>query len=331
MPSSPPPSPLQRAHRAPVTPFRRHAALSPAHHARLAARLTPRDRWLIAMLHEHRVLTTHAIATMAFPSGRAARMRLLQLYQWDVIDRFQPLLRVGAAPMHYVLAGAGAAVLAAQAGVTLKQLGYRRDDALALAHHHTLAHTVAINDLFARLVARSASGPVRLDTWWSETRCRRLIGDIVRPDAYGRVTLARTHTGTHTGRRSGFEWFLELDNATTTLATLAAKIDRYAELAATTHTATPLLVRFPTPRRETGAREHLARALRALDNPALIPLATAATDGTDAGDAAWLPLDPTTGTRPPQRLTLTDLATRWPAPPRGNPALNHPAGLDESP
>ena len=104
------------------------------------------------MLHEHRVLTTDQITTMAFPSPRAARHRLLELYQWNVIDRFQPLVGVGSAPLHYVLGGAGAGVLAAEEGITVRALGYRRDDVLAIAHRHTLAHTVAVNDVFADLV-----------------------------------------------------------------------------------------------------------------------------------------------------------------------------------
>lgn len=328
----------QRAYRLPVTPARPRATLSSAHHARLAARLTPRDRWLLAMLHEHRVLTTHAITTMAFPSGRAARMRLLQLQEWDVIDRFQPRLRIGAAPMHYVLGGAGAAVLAALHAVPANALGYRRDEVLAHAHHHTLAHTIAINDLFARLVHHSLRGfpgatgepSVRLDRWWSEARCRRLVGDIVRPDAYGRI---------HTAANARFEWFLELDYGTESLTALAEKIHRYAHLAAISHTPTPVLVWLPGPRREHNARLHLARTWRQLDHPELIRLATTAPppgDTTHYGPIrqaldpcgpVWLPIDIhiTRSTASEARLRLADLAQLWPAPPTGNPALaEHP-------
>ena len=51
----------QRAHRNPVA-ANRSARFSDRHLAALATRLTPRDLWLLAMLWEHRVLTTHAIA-----------------------------------------------------------------------------------------------------------------------------------------------------------------------------------------------------------------------------------------------------------------------------
>lgn len=311
----------QRAHRPPIAPARVRSGSASVHHARLAARLTSRDRWLVAMLHEHRVLTTHAIATMAFPSGRAARMRLLQLYEWDVVDRFQPLLRVGAAPMHYVLGGAGAAVLAAQAGVEPRALGYRREDVMSVAHHHTLAHTVAVNDLFAHLVhhavhGASGAGRVRLQAWWSQARCRRHVGEFVRPDAYGRITVTNSRSGERPG--VGFAWFLELDFGTSTLATLARKVDRYAQLAAAT-TATPVLVWLPGQRREAGAREHLAHALRRLDRPGLVPLATTApgistsADGESSFDPAghvWLPVG--RYPEPGARLDLTGLAALWP-------------------
>ena len=286
MTSPPPPGPRrQREHRLPVTPPRPHVALSAAHHAHLAARLTPRDRWLLEMLHEHRVLTTDTITTMAFPSGRAARLRLLRLYQWDVLDRFQPRLRTGAAPMHYVLGSAGAAVLAALSGLPLAALGYRREDVLALAHHHTLAHTVAINDLFAQLVAHTTTAldhptgavpsreQVLLVEWWSQWRCLGRVGDLVRPDAYGRIT---TPAATPSARSVEFEWFLEFDFGTSTLSTLAEKVTRYARLAAATGAPTPVLVWLPGPRREAGAREALTRALRGLDRPDLVPVATTA-------------------------------------------------------
>ena len=41
------------------------------------------------MIHEHRVLTAHQITALAFPSFRSGRMRLRELFQWGVVDRFQ--------------------------------------------------------------------------------------------------------------------------------------------------------------------------------------------------------------------------------------------------
>jgi hypothetical protein len=334
----------QRGHRDPLTRPHPTARFSARHLAALATRLTERDRWLIAMLHEHRVLTTHAIARMAFTSDHRARRRLLQLHSWDVLERFAPRLPVGAAPLHYVLGPAGAAVLAAQHGLPLTALRYRRDDALAIAHHHTLAHTVAVNDLFAHLVHHTLHprARMRLDCWWSEARCRRVL-DYVRPDAYGRLTTP-TETRTHpdTDPRV-FEWFLELDFGTATLDTLAAKLDRYARLAAATRPR-PLLIWLPTPARDAHARTRLTRARDGID-PRLLPMATSTaaiaalprpgpshtgrtgTGPTDTGseetgqvgqavlgpaDPVWLPLG---SAEAGGRVDLAALARLWPARP----------------
>ena len=238
---------------------------SAEHQAALAWRLTPRDHWIVAMLAEHRVLTATQITGMAFPSFRAGRQRLRELHQWSVVDRFQPFATVGSAPMHYVLAPAGAAVLAATHGLEPRELGYRHDRTLGIAHSLQLAHTIGVAEWFASLVsaARHSTGtaPTALETWWSETRCGRLFGDLVRPDGYGRWTTR--------GRR--IEFFLEFDLGTEALSRVAAKLAGYAALAAATSITTPLLVWLPTPRREAGARTALHRAWRHLDRPSRRP------------------------------------------------------------
>ena len=90
--------------------------------AALAARLTARDRWLLRMLHEHRVLTTTQITELAFGTTRAATARMATLYQCRAVDRFRPLAAAGSSPLHFVLDEAGAAVLAAEDGITVADL-----------------------------------------------------------------------------------------------------------------------------------------------------------------------------------------------------------------
>src|SRR5207247_11115216 len=99
--------------------------------AALAGRLTSRDRWLLRMLHEHRVLTTTQITQLAFGTTRAATARLLTLCQLRAVDRFRPLTASGSAPLHFVLDEAGACLLAAEDGITAAQPRYRRAGALA--------------------------------------------------------------------------------------------------------------------------------------------------------------------------------------------------------
>jgi hypothetical protein len=148
--------PQQRAlgRHTPTRPAARTVAAGD-HQAFLAARLTPRDRWLARMLAEHRVLTTHQIIQLAWPTRRAANKRLPDLYHWRIVDRFQPLLPVGSAPCHYVLDIAGATMLAHEDGLDLSDTGYHHDRAIGIAHSLRLAHTIAVNSFFTALVAHA--------------------------------------------------------------------------------------------------------------------------------------------------------------------------------
>jgi hypothetical protein len=127
---------------------------------------------------------------------------------------------------------------------------------------------------------------------------------------------------------------------------VAAKLDGYLQLAAVTH-PTPLLIWLPTPAREAHAREHLAQALRRLERPDLVPIATttpavapavnpvarpARVPGDDdAGELGWLPITlerrlpdhgrphhaagGRAGNATGPRCDLAELAARWPAAP----------------
>ncbi|ADP78935.1 replication-relaxation family protein [Pseudofrankia inefficax] len=276
------------------------------HQLWLARHLTPRDRWIVRMIHEHRVLTTHQIVELGWETRRSANIRLLELYRWRVLDRFQPLAVSGLSPMHYVLDVAGAAVLAHEDGLDPKKIGYQHDRAIGIAHSLHLAHRVAVNGMFTRLIhhARQPQAPGRLTAWWSEERCARSFGDIVRPDAYGRWKQGRGEV----------EWFLELDFGTETLRRLTFKINAYDRLAEATNIHTPILIWTTTVRREARLREVLTEALRGLDHPARVPIATTAADlaepdeHLDATLTRWLPLArPGTG-----RLSLVQLASLWP-------------------
>ncbi|MEV6236775.1 replication-relaxation family protein [Lentzea sp. NPDC051838] len=307
--SNPTPQRALRGH-LPQRP-RPRAATTGEHHALLAGRLTPRDRWLARMLYEHRVFTSKQITELCYPSKRAANHRLLDLFKWRVVDRFQPFVTAGTAPMHYVLDIAGAVALAYEDGLDPKKLGYRHEDAMGIAHSLRLAHTVGVNGFFTNLVraGQQPGAAGRLTAWWSELRCTRLFGDMVRPDAYGRWKEA--------GRE--IEFFLEFDFGTENLGTLSSKLHGYEKLATATGITTPVLIWLPTSLRETTARGALSDTLAQLDHPALVPIASRASDSADKQDpaaASWLPLSGSI-TRRPGRLRLTELAELWPrtAPP----------------
>ncbi len=279
--------------------------------ARLASILTARDRWLLWMLYEHRVLTTAHIASLAFTAPRRATRRLLRLHEAGVIDRFRPRRPVGTAPWHWILAPAGAAVLAAEHGLDVRELRWRHDRALGLAHSLHLNHDVGVADWFTTLATHP--GPGVLTAWWSQTRCARLWGDLARPDGYGRLNPITPDTTTRP-KAGGLEFFLEYDCGTESLTQLSRKLDGYANLAAATGITTPLLIWLPTGAREAAARTALAATAIGLDRPDTVPIATAAADHTPgAGPAGtgWLPLHPPPA-RPGHRIALTRLTTAWP-------------------
>ncbi|WP_167768853.1 replication-relaxation family protein [Nocardia sp. CS682] len=277
--------------------------------AGLAGQLTQRDRWLLRMLHEHKVLTTAQITNLGFDSAPVARRRMLKLHRrFGVVDKFRPQRTVGSFPDHYVLSPAGVEVLAAEVGRGAKELGYRRDRTARIALSLRLAHTIGVNEWFTSLTApaiRQRRDDSRLLAWWSETRCAQLWGDLVRPDGYGRWTRA--------GARVDF--LLEFDLATMALGDVAGKLAGYAELARQTRIVTPVLLWVPTHRREIDARHALTRMWNSLDDPASVPVATAAADLLDPASAhlspaerVWLPLDHTGH----GRLELHQLAEVWP-------------------
>lgn len=307
-PSTPgfiPPGPRQRG------PAR--LAVTPDLLASLTARLTGRDRWLLRMLAEHRVLTTTQITQLAFGTLRAAAARLLTLYQHQAIDRFRPLAVTGSAPWHFVLGPAGAQVLAAEDAITIPQLGYRRDRTLAIALSPRLIHTTGVNGFFAALAAHARTTPESgLVCWWGERRCAALWGDLARPDAYG-----RWHEHTPAADRE-CEFFLEYDTGTEDLPRLAAKLTGYARLAARTAITTPVLFWLPSPHRETALHTRVATT----EAIGQVPVATAtpALPGGPAGPV-WLPAG-----RTGPRLPLAQLPTAWPATAPTPPAPTSPPG-----
>jgi len=289
---------------------------SPGLLAALAARLTGRDRWLLRMLHEHRVLTTTHITQLAFGTPRAATARLLALYQLRAIDRFRPLVPSGSAPLHFVLDEAGAYLLAAEDGITPGQLGYRRDRALAIALSVQLAHATGTNSVFCALAAQGRrAGNAALTCWWSERRCAALWGDLARPDGYGQWT-EHTPAGPVTT-----DFFLEYDTGSENLHRVAAKLTGYRHLAARTGITTPVLFWLPTARREAALRALLGSAAghsgpgaRPAGGVPGVPVATttpqAAASGGGPAGPIWLPAG-----QPGPRLALAQAGGTTPAPP----------------
>jgi hypothetical protein len=284
-------------------------ARSPQLAADLAARLTARDRWLLRMICEHRVLTTAQVTQLAFGTTRAATARMTTLYAYRAVDRFRPLAPAGSSPLHFILDEAGAMLLAEEDGITTSELGYRRDRSTSVALSPRLAHDTGANGIFTALAAtaRASGGAQALECWWGERRCAAAWGDRARPDGYGRWTEQPPGQPPAT-----VDFFLEYDTGTEPLSRVVAKLAGYAALAARTGITTPVLFWLPGTRRETGLHARLAGppppgipgAACAAQIPG-VPVATAAPGTSPQGPAgaAWLP-----ASSPGPRLRLAQLA-----------------------
>jgi hypothetical protein len=324
---------------------RRHVARR-VPHAVLAAHLTARDRWLVRMLAEHRVLTTHHLVKLAFPSPRATQLRLAALANLGVITAFRPLTATGTAPSHWVLDTPGRTVLEAEDGLP-QHNNHPRGRVAAIAHSQQLTHLLGVNTCLTTLAANTltttistASGGGQpesgLTLWWGQARGTRHFGDHARPDAYTVLTHHRTVThpppapstperaeSAKLGQQRELAFFLEYDTGTEALHRLADKLPGYHQLAAVTAITTPLLFWLPGATRETNARHVLAHALAALPDPHRLPVATASSRGVDDTDwhphrPVWAPLHPSTAPpgyaeAPParRRHSLLELAHLW--------------------
>jgi hypothetical protein len=256
-----------------------------------ASRLTERDRYLCRLLLDHQVLTTEQVIQVAFNSKRRTQLRLDQLYKLRIVDRFRPLVATGSAPHHWILDTLGATVVAAERGIDIGELSWRRDKAVGLSTSVQLRHLVGTNRFFCSLLATARSQPdAELAVWWSARRCAAAWGSYVRPDGYGVWTEA--------GRRVAF--LLEHDTGSEPSARLSEKLDRYARLFAATGQRIPVLFDFPSPGREAEAR-------RALRHPGVPVATTAPAPGQSPADTVWLPINADHSGEGPGRLRLVDL------------------------
>jgi hypothetical protein len=258
-----------------------------------SAHLTDRDRSLVRLVAEHRVLTTGQLCALGFASIITARHRLAVLVRLGVLRRFRPHLEVGSAPWHYLLGPVGAALLGAEDWDEKKWAPQvRADRQLALERSQRLAHMTGINGFFSALAARARAGGGELAEWLNETqaagRCRGqalYAGErdkLPNPDGLG--------TWAEDGQRVTF--WLEYDTGTETLSRLTAKLDGYGVLASAMAQAgracPPLLFCLPGPRREQSARRALAGSVEVRG----LRIATAAIDPrvTCPAGPVWQPL-----------------------------------------
>jgi hypothetical protein len=270
------------------------------------AHLTERDRALVRLVGERRVLTTGQLTALGFGNLTTARHRLAVLVRIGLLRRFQPHPPAGPAPWHYVLGPLGATLLGVEDRDERKWAPQARADRQrGLGRSPRLSHMTGRNQFFVALAAHAREHGGELRAWRDETQAAgHAVGDLLvggiwdrlpRPDGAG--------TWAKDGREVSF--LLEFDLGTGHLSVLAGKLDGYALLAsvlADAGRAAPLLLFcFGSPRREQGAR----RALAACRDSAAVRIATAAIDPyvTRPAGPVWLPLSGHQG----RQVRLVDL------------------------
>jgi hypothetical protein len=221
--------------------------------AALASRLTERDRLVALACYEHRVLTTEQLRRLYFRSSRRAELRLAELYELRVLDRFRPTRQPGegSAPYHWILDEAGAHVVAACLDLDRGELSWRRQRAVAISRSRTLTHQLEVNEFFTRLTEEARDAAGRLE-WWGERRCLAALDGQAAPDGYGSLLLP--------GQRP-VSFLLELDRSTEDRERLRQKARRYAKALPRSEFADDeplLLVAVPTQARRDGAAAALA-------------------------------------------------------------------------
>ena len=261
----------------------------------VSAHLTVRDRYLVRLVGEHRVLTTSQLTALGFGNITTARHRLSVLVGLGLLRRFRPHPETGSAPWHYLLGPVGAAMLGAEdrdTGRWLPQVRAGRQ--LALERSPRLAHMTGRNGFFTALIQHARQDGGDLTQWLNEaaaaSRCEDAVlwagdrGQMPRPDGAG--------TWAEDGHATAF--LLEYDTGSEHLPVLAGKLEGYQRLAANLawyeQPCPVLLFAFPSPRRERSAR----RALAATQDAASLRIATMAADPTETSPAGpvWLPLYP---------------------------------------
>lgn len=246
----------------------------------LVFRTTPRDRYLAAMLFEHRILTADQIALLAFTTLRRANRRLAELAKIGIVDRSRANPAVyGSCPYLYTLGPQGALLLAAERDKSVKELRYNRAVLLRQVVRPNLSHNLGCNGVMVRLATRHRTAPdTRLHSWWGPINSMSAWMDVIRPDAYAVTTDEANPTGAH----SRFGWFFEYDTGTESINQLARKTHGYHRFADTRPGAYPALIRVPSPAREGRLHEVIAEIY-----PDTCPIPLATTSSNDLGAEVW--------------------------------------------
>lgn len=225
------------------------------------ARLSPRDRAILADVHRLRLTSGEQLERLHFshlttPARARVRRRVLaRLVRWRVLvslDRRIGGVRAGSSGLVFALDSAGQQLVRLDANLRGHVAGRRpREPSPAL-----LGHTLTVAELYVSLVERSRVEPFMVAAYDTEPACWHPdgLGGWLKPDAY--CKLSTDAVSDH--------WWVEVDKGTEHLPTIRRKLLAYLDHAASGGTGPSgvlprVLVTMPTEARRAAVAGVIAR------------------------------------------------------------------------
>lgn len=193
-----------------------------AHVEWVAERLSERDRAIVASVHRLRCLTGIQLERLHFldlsfsTRSRIRRRVLARLVAWRVLTTFERRIggvRAGSAGLAFALDSAGQQLATRESGAGVRR---PRQPSVTL-----LSHTLAVAELYVRLVELSRADGFTVAAFATEPDCWRPLpfGGWLKPDAY--LKLSTEAVSDH--------WWIEADKGTEHLPVLRRKVLAYLD------------------------------------------------------------------------------------------------------
>jgi hypothetical protein len=186
-----------------------------------ASAIDERDLQVLLLLLEHKILTTHQIASLCFRSLRRCQHRLRELKNLGLVSSFSVGrgFGEGRAPACWHLTKQGLVEIADAKDVRTSDLPWVADSSYRT--NKLIAHRLGVNAFFCALAEASrALKDHCLATWRPEHWVRTRAAEI-KPDGFGRYV----HPG------GACELYFEYDRATEARGALTRKLGGYLKLA----------------------------------------------------------------------------------------------------
>jgi Replication-relaxation len=187
-----------------------------------ASAIDERDLQVLLLLLEHKILTTHQIASLCFRSLRRCQHRMRELKDLGLVSSFQVGrgFGEGRAPACWHLTKPGVIEIADAKDVRTSDLPWIPDD--SYRSNKLLAHRLGVNAFFCALADASRALQGHCLASWRPEHWVRTRAAEVKPDGFGRYL----HPG------GVCEFYLEYDRATEAFGALSRKLEGYMKLAA---------------------------------------------------------------------------------------------------